>query len=261
VFWIRRCDAGTGNSSDLGAESALLSASAEYIAEGVAGYHAGRPLVMADSIDERLQRSSQQDDNQSLHEQLVAAACAAVEDRGAAALGDPGPLAQAAACSPAAVRENFPAHEDLALAVIDDFYRRLDDSIDPAAQEVAAEQIARGDLDASEATEFIDAAWRILAVIGPASLIIRTSENSPDSARPSAPHMYASYDRRWLGAFERAGYSALDATILLAMMISQTKTFALHLRRGEITWEEAAGRHRKTLAKLVRDFASDATSR
>jgi AcrR family transcriptional regulator len=178
--------------------------------------------------------------------QLVRVAAHVIENEGLDALRMPR-VAELAGCARSLVYRYFPRREDLCLAVVSEFYERLEQRQGPAAQRAGMRGLARGD----EARPLLEAIWDVVTEIGAGGLVLRASPSLAAELKEHLEGESARFEASWIAPLREAGLGPLEAALVVRSAMGLLAELLARHRAGEVTREAAIDVGHRALAALV----------
>ena len=179
-------------------------------------------------------------------EQLVRVAAHVIENEGQDALRMPR-VAELAGCARTLVYRYFPRREDLFLAVISEFYERLEQRLEPAAQQAGMRGLAQGD----EARPLLEAIWDVVTEVGAGGLVLRASPSLAAELKEHVEHESARFEACWIAPLRESGLGALEAALVVRSAMGLLTELLARYRAGELTREAAIDVGHRALSALI----------
>ena len=186
-------------------------------------------------------------------EQLVRAAAFVIETEGIDAMRMPR-VAEVARCARSLVYRYFPRREDLFVAVISEFYEKLEARVGPELQ--AAGMRALDDL--SRARPLLEAIWDVVAEIGAAGLVLYASPRLGVELNERLGEVSARMEHAWIGPLRDAGLGEIEASLVFRSAVATLTELLDRNRKGELSRDRALALGHRALAALVVALRADA---
>jgi AcrR family transcriptional regulator len=185
--------------------------------------------------------------------QLVGLASGLIEREGIAAVTLPR-VTELAGCARTLAYRYFASREELLLAVLHDYFDRLDAQMSEADQRSAVAALigasTRGEPRAAH--ELVALFWDVQAAAGLGGAILRATPTSTAQMRSLADELRDRHERRFIDPLRDAGLSEHEARIALDSMIASFVGLSLRARAGEIGREEAIDIHSRATVGVIR---------
>ena len=178
--------------------------------------------------------------------QLIRIAAHVIETEGIDGLRMPR-VAELAGCARSLVYRYFPSREDLFVAVIAEFYERLEERLDPAAQRAGMRLLTHRDL----ARPLLESIWDVVAEIGAGGLILYASPRAGVELGEALAEAAARFDARWVAPLQEAGLTEVGASLVLRAALGLQIELLERHRRGEVSRDEAIDLGQRALAGLI----------
>jgi AcrR family transcriptional regulator len=179
-------------------------------------------------------------------EQLVRAAAFVIETEGIDAMRMPR-VAEVARCARSLVYRYFPRREDLFVAVISEFYEKLEARVPP---ELQADGMRSLD-DAAGARPLLEAIWDVVAEIGAAGLVLTASPRLGVELNERLGEVSARMEDAWIGPLREAGLGEIEASLVLRSAVALQSELLDRHRKGELSRDRALALGQRALAALV----------
>jgi AcrR family transcriptional regulator len=188
--------------------------------------------------------------------QLVRVAAHIIEFEGVDSLRMPR-VAEIAGCARTLVYRYFPSREDLFLAVISEFYERLEERMSPADQMA---QMASLD-DPTAALPLLEAIWDVTEETGTAGIILHASPRLGAQLGAQLDPESKRFEARWLVPLRAVGLGEIEATLVLKAAVAVLAELMDRRRRGEIDRKSAIQIGQRALVGLIEGFGVENTKR
>lgn len=187
--------------------------------------------------------------------QLVRIASDLIEEGGADAVTLSRVTARAG-CARTLVYRYFASREELLLAVLRDYFERLDARIPEAEQRamVADSVAASRRADAGAVRGLVALFWDVQIAAGLGGAILRSTPLLTPPVQALVDASRDRHERRFTDPLRAAGLSALESRVALDLMIASFVGLALRWRAGEIERDEAIDVHARVTVGLLREL-------
>lgn len=186
-------------------------------------------------------------------EQLVRVAAFVIETEGIDAMRMPR-VAEVANCARSLVYRYFPRREDLFVAVISEFYDKLEARVAPELRAAGMRALD----DAARARPLLEAIWDVVAEIGTAGLVLYASPRLGIELNERLAEVSARMERAWITPLREAGLDEIEASLVSRSAVAlQTELLDRH-RKGELSRDRALALGHRALAALVVALRADA---
>jgi len=180
--------------------------------------------------------------------QIIIAAAAIIQNRGLDALKH-GQVAEEVGCARTLVYKYFPTLDDLLMAVMVDWYERLDRHMAVEGQVLGVtDSINRHDYDD---VELVDLVWKTVCESGRAAIMLRNFMGSGFVLGDRLEEFQATYESRWDLALSAAGFDPVKVQIVkecgMTAVIQLHKTYT----QGEIDYDQGRELLRDILSSMV----------
>ncbi len=186
-------------------------------------------------------------------EQLVRAAAFVIETEGIDAMRMPR-VAEVAHCARSLVYRYFPRREDLFVAVILEFYDKLEARVAPELQAAGMRTLD----DAARARPLLEAIWDVVAEIGAAGLVLYASPRLGIELNERLGEVSARVERAWIAPLREAGLGEVEASLAIRSAVALLTELLDRHRKGEISRDRALALGHRALAALVVGLRADA---
>lgn len=185
--------------------------------------------------------------------QLVHIASDLIEEAGVDAVTLPR-VTERAGCARTLVYHYFASREELLVAVLRDYFERLDARMPVEDQRAALDSfLARiGDDDQSPIRELIALFWDVQVVAGLGGAILRATPRLNPQLAALVEESRRTYERRITDPLRKAGLSATEAQVALDSMIASFVGLALRWKAGKIGRDAAIDVHASATVGIVR---------
>ena len=168
--------------------------------------------------------------------QLLAIASSLIEEGGveAASLAA---VSERAGCTRPLLYRYFASREDLLIALVDDFYERVDAQLSEATQRrTLADTSAQG---AEAFRDLIALYWDAMHEVGLGGPIVRCTPHYSERLRALAVDSRERHEARFIESWIEAGLSRLEAETAADAMLTTFVNLAIKARRAEVDREQA----------------------
>lgn len=185
--------------------------------------------------------------------QLLRIASDLIEESGADAVTLPR-VAERAGCARTLVYHYFASREELLVAVLQDYFERLDARMPVPDQRAALDAfLARiADADQRPIRELIALLWDVQIAAGLGGAILRATPRLNPQLAALVDESRRTYERRITDPLRAAGLSATDAQVAVDSMIASFVGLALRWKAGKIGREAAIDVHTRATVGIVR---------
>jgi len=179
-------------------------------------------------------------------EQLVRAAAFVIETEGIDAMRMPR-VAEVARCARSLVYRYFPRREDLFVAVISEFYDKLEARVAPELQASGMRALD----DASHARPLLEAIWDVIADLGAAGLVLQASPRLGAELNERLGEVSARMDQTWIAPLREAGLGEIEASLVSRSAVALLTELLDRHSKGELSRDRALALGHRALASLV----------
>ena len=184
--------------------------------------------------------------------QLVRAAAFVIETEGIDAMRMPR-VAEVASCARSLVYRYFPRREDLFVAVISEFYDRLEARVAPELHAAGMRALD----DAAATRPLFEAIWDVLAEIGAAGLVLQASPRLGVELNERMGEESARMERAWIEPLREAGLGEIEASLVSRSAVALLTELLDRHRKGELSRDRALALGHRALAALVVALRAD----
>lgn len=192
--------------------------------------------------------------------QLVRIASDLIEEGGADAVTLPR-VAERAGCARTLVYHYFASREELLVAVLQDYFERLDARMPVTDQRAALDSFLAhiADVDQTPIRDLIALLWDVQIAAGLGGAILRATPRLNPQLAALVDESRRTYERRITDPLRAVGLSATDAQVAVDSMIASFVGLALRWKAGKIGREAAIDVHARATVGIVRGLllASD----
>jgi AcrR family transcriptional regulator len=185
--------------------------------------------------------------------QLVRIASDLIEEGGVDAVTLPR-VTERAGCARTLVYRYFASREELLVAVLRDYFERLDARLPEAEQRaaVAALVSSPAGVDHGAVRELVALFWDVQVAAGLGGAILRTTPRLNPQIEALVDESRRTYERRVTDPLRDAGLGEAEARVAIDSMIASFVGLALRWRAGEIDRGSAIDVHARATVGLVR---------